>query len=148
MEPGETSGAPGGSVASRLQRSFESRFSTQEAVVEEKEGTVCPLVIDIAVNSREVEAVVNSGPQVSVIGQGVYDSLSEQPLIVETVHREGVSTSGVIGWREEDVVVDLLEGCKGFKMPLYRCILDLDYLKTRGAVVDLGRGNLTAGVTF
>ena len=65
----------------------------------------------------------------------------------ETIHLKGASYSALMsGCRVNNVEVDLGYGLENYSMPLYvadiNCILDLDYLKARKAVIDLGRGVL------
>ena len=109
----------------------------------------CTLVVDLTINTQEVEAVVDSGAQVSVLSKQFYDSLCCRPRAVETIRLKGASSSGeMVGCRIDGVDVDLKDGHGSFRMTMYvadisdNCILGLDYLKARGAVIDLGRGVL------
>ena len=106
----------------------------------------CTLLVDLTINDRSVEAVVNSGAQVSVLSKNFYDSLDNKPKMLETIRLKGASASGLMsGCRVDKVDVDLGYGLGSYSMPMYvadindDCILGLDYLKTRGAVIDLGR---------
>ena len=49
----------------------------------------CTLVIDMAINNHWVEAVVDSGEQVSVLSRRFYDSLSFRPRPVESIQVKG-----------------------------------------------------------
>ena len=57
---------------------------------------MCTLVIYMKINNRCVEAVVDSGAQVSVLGRRFYDSLSCRPRPVGSIRLKGASASGVI----------------------------------------------------
>ena len=52
----------------------------------------CTLVID----NHYVEAVVDSGAQVSVLSRKFYDSQSCRPIPVESIRLKGASASGVM----------------------------------------------------
>ena len=56
----------------------------------------CTLVIDMTINNHYVEAVVDSGAQVSVLSRRFYDSLSCRPRPVESIRLKGALASGVI----------------------------------------------------
>ena len=71
----------------------------------------CTLVIDRTINNHDVEAVVDSGAQVSVLSRRFYDSLSCRPKLVESIRLKGDSTCGVmVDCREDGVDVDLGDG--------------------------------------
>ena len=91
-----------------------------------------------------VEAVVE---HVSVLSRKFYDNLSCRPKPVESIRLKGASASGVmVGCRVDGVEVDLGDGHGNYSMTMYvanitdNCILGLDYLKARKAVIDLSRG--------
>ena len=105
------------------------------------------LVVDITINNHWVEAVVDSGAQVSILSRIFYDSLSCRPGPVESIRMKGVSASGImIGCRVDGMDVDLGDGNGNYSMTIYvvditdNCILGLDYLKAREAVIDLIQG--------
>ena len=115
-----------------------------------EESDRCTLVVNLTINTEDVEAVVDSGAQVSVLSKGFYDSLSDKPPIAEKIRLKGASASGVmIASRIDDVCVGLC-GVRN-KQSMYvadindKCILGLDYLKTNKAVIDLDKGVLTLG---
>ena len=73
-----------------------------------------------------------------------YDSLSCRPRPVESIRLKGASASVVmVGCRIDGVEVDLRDGHVNYSMTMYvadiadNCILDLDYLKAREAVIEL-----------
>ena len=71
----------------------------------------CTLVIDMTINKNYVEAVVDSGAQLSVLSRKFYDSLSCRPKPVESIRLKGASASGVmVGCRVDGVEVDLGDG--------------------------------------
>ena len=72
-----------------------------------------------------MEAVVESGAQVSVLSRRFYDSLSYRPRPVESIRLKGASASGV----------------------MVGCILGLDYLKASEAVIDISQGVLVVNDT-
>ena len=107
----------------------------------------CTLVIDMTINNHYVEAVVDSGAQVSVLSRIFFDRLSCRPRPVESIQMKGASASGVmVGCRVYGVEVDLGDGHENYSMTMYvanisdNCILGLDYLKARKAVIDLSQG--------
>ena len=53
------------------------------------ESDRCTLVIDMTINNHYVEAVVDSGTQVSVLSRRFYDSLSCRPRPVESIRLKG-----------------------------------------------------------
>ena len=115
----------------------------------------CTLVIDMTINNHYVEAVVDSGTQVSVLSRKFYDSLSCRPKPVESIRLKGASASGVmVGCRVDGVEVDLGDGHGNYSMTMYvanitdNCILGLDYLKARKAVIDLSQGVLVVNDTI
>ena len=115
----------------------------------------CTLVIDMTINNHYVEAVVDSGAQVSVLSRRFYDSLSCRPKPVESIRLKGASASGVmVGCRVDGVEVDLGDGHGNYSMTMYvanitdNCILGLDYLKARKAVIDLSQGVLVVNDTI
>ena len=55
------------------------------AVCTEKER--CTLLVDLAINDRSVEDVVDSGVQVSVLSKNFYDSLDNKPEMLEATIR-------------------------------------------------------------
>ena len=71
-------------------------------VVEMREGMVrtgsdrCTLVIDMTISNHYVEAVVDSGIQVSVLSRRFYDSLNCRPRPVESIRLKGAFASGVM----------------------------------------------------
>ena len=110
---------------------------------------MCTLVIDMTINNHYVEAVVDSGAQVSVLSRRFYDSLSCRLKPVESIRLKGASASGVmVGCRVDGVEVDLGDGHGNCSMSMYvanitdNCILGLDYLKARKTVIDLSQGVL------
>ena len=114
----------------------------------------CTLVIDMTIN-HYVEAVVDSGAQVSVLSRRFYDSLSYRSRPVESIRLKGASASGVmVGCRVDGVEVDLGDGHGNYSMTMYvanitdNCILGLDYLKARKAVIDLSQGVLVVNDTI
>ena len=50
-----------------------------------EESDRCTLVVNLTINTEDVEAVVDSGAQVSVLSNGFYDSLSDKPPIAEKI---------------------------------------------------------------
>ena len=115
----------------------------------------CTLVIDMTINNHYVEAVVDSGAQVSVLSRKFYDSLSCRPKPVESIRLKGASASGVmVGCRVDGVEVDLGDGHGNYSMTMYvanitdNCILGLDYRKARKAVIDLSQGVLVVNDTI
>ena len=109
----------------------------------------CTLVIDMTINNHYVEAVVDSGAHVSVLSRRFYDSLSCRPKPVESIRLKGALASGVmVDCRVDGVEVDLGDGHGNYSMTMYvanitdNCILGLDYLKARKAVIDLSQGLL------
>ena len=130
-------------------------------VVEMREVIVCTgigrciLVIDMIINNHYVESVVDSGTQVSVLSRRFYDSLSCRPRPVEPIRLKGASASGVmVGCRVDGVEVDLGDGHVNYIMTMYvanitdNCILGLDYLMARKAVIDLRQGVLVVNDTI
>ena len=102
-----------------------------------------------------MEAVVDSGAQVSVLSRKFYDSLSCRPKPVESIRLKGASASGVmVGCRVDGVEVDLGDGHGNYSMTMYvanitdNCILGFDYLKARKAVIDLSQGVLVVNDTI
>ena len=115
-----------------------------------EESDRCTLVVKLTINTEDVEAVVDSEAQVSVLSKGFYDSLGDKPPITEKIRLIGASASGVmIASRIDDVCVGLC-GVQN-KQSMYvadindKCILGLDYLKTNKAVIDLDKGVLLLG---
>ena len=107
------------------------------------------LVIDMTINNHYVESMVDSGVHVSVLSSRFYDSLSCRPRPVESIRVKSASASGVmVGCRVDGVEVDLGDGHGNHSMTMYvanitdNCILGLDYLKARKAVIDLDQGVL------
>ena len=91
--------------------------------------------------------MVDSGAQVSVLIRGFYDSLSCRPRPVESIRLKSASASGVmVGCRVDGVEVDLGDCYGNYSMTMYvaditdNCIIGLDYLKAREAVIDLSQG--------
>ena len=126
-------------------------------VVEMREVTIrtgndrCTLVIDMTIKNHYVGAVVDSGAQVSRF----YDSLSCRPGPVESIRLEVASASGVmVGCRVDGLEVDLGDGHENYSMTMYvaniidNCILGLDDLKARKAVIDLSQGVLVVNETI
>ena len=115
----------------------------------------CTLVIDMTINNHYVEAVVDSGAQVSVLSRRLYDSLSCRPKLVESIWMKGASAFGVmVGCRVDGVEVDFRDGHGNYRMTMYvvniidNCILGLDYLKVRKVVIDLSQGVLVVNDTI
>ena len=115
----------------------------------------CTLVIDMTINNHYVEAVVDSGAQVSVLSRKFYDSLIWRPKPVESIRLKGASASGVlVGCRVDGVEVDLGYDHGNYSMTMYvanitdNCILGLDYPKARKAVIDLSQGVLVVNDTI
>ena len=115
----------------------------------------CTLVRDMTINNHYVEAVVDSGAQVSVLSRKFYDSLSCRPRPVESIRVKGASASGVmVGCRVDGVDMDLGDGHGSYSMTMYvanitdNCILGLDYLKARKAVIYLSQGVLVVNDTI
>ena len=115
----------------------------------------CTLVIDMTINNHYVEAVVDSVAQFSVLSRRFYDSRSCRPTSVESIRLKGASASGVmVGCRVDDVEMDLGDGHGNYSMTMNvanitdNCILGLDYLKARKAVIDLSQGVLMVNVTI
>ena len=107
----------------------------------------CTLVIDMTINNHYVEAMVDSGAHVSVLSRRFYDSLSCRPRPVESIRLKVASASGVmVGCRVYGVEVDLGDYHRNYSMTMYvaniidNCILGLDYLLDRKAVIDLSHG--------
>ena len=102
----------------------------------------CTLVIDMTINNHYVEAVVDSGAQVSVLSKIFYYSLSCRPRPVESIRLV------------DGVDVDLGDGHGNYSITMYvadiadNCILGLDYLKARKAVIDLSQGVLVVNDTI
>ena len=91
--------------------------------------------------------MVDSGAQVSVLSRRFYDSMSCRPRPVESIRLKDASASGVmVGCRVDGVEVDLGDGHGNYSMTMYveditdNCILGLDYLNARQAVIDLRHG--------
>ena len=119
------------------------------------ESDRCTLVIDMTINIHYVEAVVVSVAQDSVLSRRFYDSLSCRPSLVESIRLKGASASGVmVGCKVDGVEVDLGDGHGNYSMTMYvanitdNCILGLDYLKARKAVIDLSQGVLVVNDTI
>ena len=100
-------------------------------------------MIDMTIHNHWVEAVVDSWTQISVLSRRLCDSLSCRPKPVESIRLTGTSASGVmVGCRVDDVEVDLGDGHGNYNMTIYvaditdNCILGLDYLTGRVAVID------------
>ena len=55
----------------------------------------CTLVIGKTINNHYVDAVVDSGEQVSVLSRRFYDSLSCRPRSVESIRMKGVRLLGL-----------------------------------------------------
>ena len=113
------------------------------------------LVIYMTINNHYVEAVVDSGAQVSVLIRRFYDSLSCRPRPIESIRMKGASASDVmVGCRVDGVEVDLGNIHGNHSMTMYvanitdNCILGLDYLKARKAVIDLSQGVLVFNDTI
>ena len=53
------------------------------------------MVICMTINNHWMEAVVDSGAQVSVLSRRFYDSLSCRPRPVETIRMRGASALGL-----------------------------------------------------
>ena len=111
----------------------------------------------MTINNHYVEAVVDSGAQVSLLSRRFYDSLSCRPRPVESIRLKGASASGVmVACRVDgvDVDVDLGDGHGNYSMTMYvaditdNCILGLDYLKARKAVINLSQGLLVVNDTI
>ena len=86
----------------------------------------------MTINNQYVEAVVDSGAQVSVPSRRFYDSLSCRPRLVELILLKGASASGVmVGCQVDGVEVDLGDGHRNYNMTMYvanitdNCILGL-----------------------
>ena len=101
----------------------------------------------MTINAQMVEAVVDSGAQVSVMSRSFYDGLEDKPKVVEKIRLKGASSSGVMmGCRVDSVRVAIVDGHEGYYMTMYvadisdNCILGMDFLKARGAIIDLSRG--------
>ena len=115
----------------------------------------CTLVIYMTINDHSVEAVVDNGTQVSVLSRRLYVSLSCRPRPVGLIRLKGASISGVmVGCRVDGVEVDLGDGYGNYSMTMYvanitdNCILGLDYLKARKAVIDQSQGVLVVNDTI
>ena len=80
----------------------------------------CTLVINMTINNHCVEAVVDSGVQVSVLSRRFYDSLSCRPRPVESIRLKGASVSGVmVSCQVDGVDVDLGYGHGNYSMTMY-----------------------------
>ena len=84
-----------------------------------------------------------------------YDSLSCRQRPVESIRLKGASASGVIvGCRVDGMEVDLGDGHGNYSMTMYvanitdNCILGLDYLKARKAIIDRSQGVLVVNDTI
>ena len=118
-------------------------------------NAMCTLMIYMTINSHWVEVVVDSGAQLSVLSRIFYDSLSCRPRSVESIQLKVASASGfMVGCRVYGVEVDLGDDHGNYNMPMYvaditdNCILGFDYLKARGAVINLSQGVLEINGTF
>ena len=81
---------------------------------------MCTLVIDMTINNHYVEAVADSGAQVSVLSRKFYDSLSCRPIPVESIRLNGASASGVmVCCRVDGVDVYLGDGLGNYSMIMY-----------------------------
>ena len=105
----------------------------------------------MTINNHCVEAVVDSGVQVSVLSRIFYDSLRCRPRPVESIRLKGASASGVmVGCRVDGVDVDHGH----YSMTMYvadntdNCIIGFDHLKAREAVIDLNQGVLVVNGTI
>ena len=90
-----------------------------------------------------------------LLSRRIYDSLSCRPRPVESIRLKGASASGVIvGYRVDGLKVDLGDDHRSYSMTMYvaditdNCILSLDYIKAREAVIDLGPGVLVVNGTI
>ena len=90
--------------------------------------------VDMTINNHCVDAVVDSGAQVSVLSRIIYDSLICRHRPVESIWLEGASASGV------------MVGCRVDNTD--NCIPGLDYLKSRAAVIDFSQGVLVVNGTI
>ena len=80
----------------------------------------CTLVIDMTIKNYWVEALVDSGAQVSAPSRRLYDCLSCRPIPVESIRLKGASASGVmVGCRVDGVEVDLGDAHGNCIMPMY-----------------------------
>ena len=80
----------------------------------------CNLVIDMTITNHYVEAVVDSGAQVSVLSRRYFDSLTCRHIQVESIRLKGASSSGVmVGCRVDGVEVDLGYGHGNYSMTMY-----------------------------
>ena len=71
----------------------------------------------MTINNHYVEAVVDSGTEVSVLSRILYDSLSCRPRPVESIRLKGASASGVmVDCRVDGVEVDLGDGHGNYSM--------------------------------
>ena len=112
-------------------------------------------MLDMTINNHCVEAVVDSGTQVSILSMRFYDSLSCRSRPVGSIQLKCASASGVkVCYRVDGVEVDLRDGHGNYIMTMYvaditgNCILCLDYLKTREAVIDLSQEVLVVNGTI
>ena len=98
--------------------------------------------------------MVDSGAQVSVLSMKFYDNPSCRPKPVESIRLKGASASGVMVRCQVDGVVDLGDDHGKYSMTIYvtnitdNCILGLQYLKARKAVIDLSQGVLVVNDTI
>ena len=115
----------------------------------------CTLVIDMSINNHCVEAVVDSGARVLVLSKRLYGSLSCRHRPVESIRLKDASASGVmVGCRVDGVEVYLGDGHGNYSMTMYvaditdNCILGLDNLEARKAVIDISQGVLLVNGTI
>ena len=106
----------------------------------------CTIVIDMTISNHCMEAVIDGGAQVTVLSRIFYDSRSCRPRPLESIRLKVVLASGVmLGCRVDGVEVELGDTHGKYNMTMYvaditdNCILGLDYLKAREAVIDLSQ---------
>ena len=114
----------------------------------------CTLVIDMTIDNHCVEAVADSGTQVSVLTT-FYNSLSCRSRPVESIRLKDASASGImVGCRVDGEEVELGDGHGNYSMTMYvadindNCNLGLDYIRARDAVIDLTHGVLVVNGTI
>ena len=107
------------------------------------------MIVPVTINKRRVNAVIDSGAQVSVISQEFHSSFKS--TLGRFSHSVNLKTAGIDDFMKASLLNDIQIGigAETFNWKLYvapitdQCIIGLDFLKATGAVIDLENGTLT-----
>ena len=105
------------------------------------------IVTPVKIQKRDIDAVIDSGAQVSVLNEQIYKSMKNPPNLTESVHLTGVGENDSISAKLAKNV-SFRVGSQYYKLNMYiapisdSMILGLDFLTQHNFVIDLNNNEM------